>query len=401
MLISHLPAGYINTYLSKTFWQNKLNRKQIKILFFAGALLGLLPDIDIIYHYLFDAELSHRELITHSPFPYIVGSIIFFLIGLIIKNNFLKSFAFLFFLSPCIHLLLDTTTAGIPLFYPFSLDLYGLLMIPALNNGIYGQYIYVFLYTLELFIILFAINALLFQFVKQKLINIITLLVSIILLLMVIILLTWLNHDLYPKNSLQYYGDIDNDGLINMRDQDINGNSIININDKDADGDAIANRQDITNEINNMKGLYYDFSEDEYFNILSRFGLLSSADLISKSYDAAGIFLGTEMKIDRAKNESKYSSDSSDENFDQNYNNIYEFFKNNDYLIQSTANLEIGDVIFWGEKNNIEHISIISNISGEKISVLHGNKNTRKIESIELNDYNDFKNIIGYGKLIK
>lgn len=401
MLISHLPAGYINTFLSKFIWFRKLNKKQVITLFILGSLLGLLPDIDIVYYYLFNAELSHRELFTHSPFPYVIGSIILFSIGLLMRNNFIKSFSFLFFLSPLVHLILDTTTAGVSLLYPFSNKLYGLLMFPALNDGIYGQYIYVFLYSLELFLILSAINILIFQFIKNKLINYSSLALSIIMLLIVIISLTWLNNDLYPKNSLQYYGDIDNDGIINMRDQDIDGDSIININDQDADNDKLTNRDDLINEINRMNGLRYDFSEDEYFNILSRFGLLSSADLISKSHDAAGIFLGAEMKVDHAKDESKYNSNPEDEDFNQNFNNIYIFYKNNNFLIQNTNNLAVGDIIFWGSENNIEHISIISDINNGNISILFGNKNSGKIGSIKLSNYHDFNYILEYGKIFK
>lgn len=401
MLISHLPAGYIDTFLSKNFWSKKLNKKQVSIMLVIGALLGLLPDIDLVYHYLFDAELSHRELITHSPFPYIIGSIIFLIIGILAKNNFLKSFAFLFFLSPCIHLLLDTTTAGIPLFYPFSQKLYGLLMIPAMNEGIYGQFIYVFLYSLEILLILIFINILVFQFIKSKILNRAILLLSIIVFITVVISLTWLNFNLYPKNSLQYYGDIDDDKIINMRDYDIDNDGTINILDNDADSDCISNRIDVENEIVKMEGNWYDFTEDQLFNILSRFGFLSSADLILKSYDSAGIFLGNEMKKDREKDESKYFSDPSDENFNQNFNNLYVYCLNNGYLLNDRNQLSPGDLIFWGNEDDIKHISIISSVTAEKIEILYGNKYTYKIEIINLDQYKDFDNIVGYAKILK
>jgi hypothetical protein len=304
-------------------------------------------------------------------------------------------------LSPCIHLLLDTTTAGIALFYPFSQKLYGLLMIPSLNDGLYGKFIYVFLYSLEILLILVFINILIFQFIKSKIIKNSGLILSIIIFIGFVISLTWLNFNLYPKNSLQYYGDVDNDGIINMRDYDINNNNVINLLDNDADSDGISNRADIENEIAKMIGNWYDFNEDQLFNIFSRFGFLSSADLILKSYDSVGIFLGNEMKKDREMDESRYISGPSDENFNQNFNNLYVFCQNKGYLINNRENLSPGDLIFWGSEDDIKNISIIYQISGDQIRILYGNRISNRIETINLEEYNDFENIIAYAKILK
>ncbi len=401
MIISHFPAGYINTYFSKKVWFKKLSKKQYIMLLVLGSLLGLLPDIDFLYIYLFSAELSHRELITHSPILYLVGAILLYIIGLTTRNNFIKSFSFLFFLSPSVHLLLDATTAGIPLMYPFSHKLYGLLMISALNNGIYGSYIYVFLYGVELLIILFFINLLFFQFINKKLIRSTGIILSVLLFSVFVIFMTCLNVNLYPKNSLHYYGDIDNDNIINMRDNNMDGDFVLNIEDEDADNDGLGNREDVLAELNKMDGIWYDISEDRYFNIISRFGLLSSSDLVLKSYDAAGIFLGNEMKFDREKKEELYQNDPKDEYFYLNYNNIYTFFHNNNYIVDNKSDLKAGDLIFLGEGENITSILIIVKIVDNQIFVLRGNGQTNKIEITELDKITNLDNFINYGKILK
>jgi hypothetical protein len=70
-------------------------------------------------------------------------------------------------------------------------------------------------------------------------------------------------------------------------------------------------------------------------------------------------------------------------------------------LINNRENLSPGDLIFWGSEDDIKNISIIYQISGDQIRILYGNRISNRIETINLEEYNDFENIIAYAKILK
>lgn len=140
MIFAHFFIGvllamlvYTNSNVKKIVDRLNLNIyffKQFsgKFIFIASFAIGsILPDLDLpFFILLFNADVEHRDLITHSTIPYIFMSSVFILLIRLYNsssNNNLKTiFYILFFLSvnSLVHVVLDVTTAPSILFAPFQ-----------------------------------------------------------------------------------------------------------------------------------------------------------------------------------------------------------------------------------------------------------------------------------------
>jgi membrane-bound metal-dependent hydrolase YbcI (DUF457 family) len=124
MFLAHLPSGFLAT----RFLQNKI--KTDKYLIF-GLIGSIAPDFDLIYFNLaknyLGESFSHRQLITHTPFFWLVLLFFSFLQWRLFwfkKHSFIP---YLFFcLTAILHLILDTLVGKINWLFPLNREYYGI-----------------------------------------------------------------------------------------------------------------------------------------------------------------------------------------------------------------------------------------------------------------------------------
>ena len=400
MIFSHAPAGFLVALVTKKLWDKGLTKRQTLWIFIIGTFSALVPDIDVIYFYLLKAEMTHRELFTHSFILYIVISLIIFLIGYLLKKQFIKAIAIVFFFSTLSHLILDSMTAGVPWLYPINNFLYGFLSIPFLNNGFYGQNLFVFTLSTEVLIFLLLFNVIIFIKSKNNIVKILATVFSIIIFIIIIVSLLMFSKSMYVRNSDYYFSDLDNDMIINMRDNDMDGDGENNLTDPDANNNDIGNIEDINEEANSMVGAWYDWTEKGYWGLLSRFGTLSNMDVILKAYDSAGTYFGAELKKDFQNNPENYYNTPDDHLFKNNPENLYAFCENGEYLIDTNERPRRGDIVFYGSNDRIRHVSLVSDVTCSSVLVIDGGLYSKvdKANSDEVKE--KFGNVMGYCRIL-
>ncbi|MFA5880435.1 MAG: metal-dependent hydrolase, partial [Candidatus Margulisiibacteriota bacterium] len=270
MIFSHAPLGFITTYLTSKIWKIKLTKKQNVWFFIIGILLAIFPDLDLFYYYFISASETHRVLITHTPFLYLLFFLLVFLIGYLFKKRFIKLIAFIILLTSFSHLLLDSLGSGIAWLYPSNGLPYGLLSFSTLNNGFYGQNFFAINYSLEILIFTIFLNLLFF--IKFKKIKPILAVITFSLTVALIFILFYINQHMFSINSDNYYGDKDFDSIMNMKDLDMDGDGIANIEDIDANNNGQKNIDDLIETANKVEGVYYDKTEEGLYGLFSRFG---------------------------------------------------------------------------------------------------------------------------------
>ncbi|MFH1536652.1 MAG: metal-dependent hydrolase, partial [Patescibacteria group bacterium] len=156
MIFAHGPAGFLAAYLYRKYSKKiKFPDKQVVYLFVISFIGGIILDIDLFYYYFVSAEISHRQLPTHSLFIWLLVFLIIFSSGKLLKNNFIKIAGIFFFLGNLSHLLCDTLYAGVMFSYPFSNKLIGIQHIPFISGDFYSNNILLVNYSLESLIITF------------------------------------------------------------------------------------------------------------------------------------------------------------------------------------------------------------------------------------------------------
>lgn len=357
MIFSHAPFGFITAYIASKICKNKITKKQTFWLFLIGTITAVFPDFDLFYYYLISTNFTHREMITHTPFLYLTIFLIIFLAGSLLKRPFLKYVSVIILLSSFSHLLLDSIGSGVSWLYPVSDLLYGLLNISYLENGFYGENLFVINFSLELLILLSFLNILLSYKYKERVRRVIFFTISVLFFIVFVISLVFANKHMFYKKASNYYGDLDSDNQMNTRDVDMDGDGEINILDKDANDNGKNNLDDIVQTAERMEGVWYDMTEKKYWNMLSRFGFLTNMDVILKSYDFAGIFLGREIKEDYKEESSDYIGDPSKVSFQNNPYNLYIYCMHKDLLVDA-QDLSVGDIILF-ENETINHASLL------------------------------------------
>ncbi|MFY0680784.1 MAG: metal-dependent hydrolase [Thalassovita sp.] len=125
MFIAHLPAAYL---LVKPF-QNRLSR----IAFAAGLLGSVLPDVDLLLFYFWDAKaFHHHEYLTHRP---ILWALVF-LIGLLVRPSLprLGAPVAMLGLGGLIHMVLDSIAGAIAWGWPLSEATTTMVHVPATHD---------------------------------------------------------------------------------------------------------------------------------------------------------------------------------------------------------------------------------------------------------------------------
>lgn len=399
MIFSHAPLGFIITYSTSKIWKEKLTKRETFWIFFIGILFSIFPDVDLFYYYFISSGETHRALITHTPFLYILLSLVVFLIGFIFKRSFVKLVALVVLLTSFSHLLLDSLGSGIAWLYPYNDLLYGFLSFSFLSEGFYGQYLFAIVYSLELLFILTFLGLLFFIKFKKVKLMVVFLVCVIILALTIIPLLFYLNQHMFSNNADNYYDDLDRDGIMNMRDLDMDGDGVLNLDDEDANNNNKSNIEDIIKTANKAKGSYYDKTEGKLYGLLSRFGFLSNMDAVLKPYDYAGIFLGKEMEEDFRENRTGYSKlPSKDYLFQDKPENLYTYCKHNNLILESSEISMVGDIVFYENNGSINHTSLLVE---EPDIVLDAGMELKVVE-VDIDDVRDrFGSTIYYCRILR
>lgn len=356
MIFSHAPLGFITTYIASKKHKEKLSKKQTFWIFLLGIIFSIFPDFDLFYYYFISASETHRALVTHTPFLYILISLSIFLVGVALKNKFYKFLSLIILLSSFSHLILDSLGSGIAWLYPFNNLPYGLLSISFLGEGLYGQNFFAVNYSIEAIILVIFFSMLVV--LKYKKLRKIILITAPVFVIGLVSTLFYLNQHMFSINSNNYYADMDQDGVMNMKDLDMDGDSILNLQDDDANNNGKENINDLVKTAWRMEGVYYDRSEEGLYGLFSRFGFLSNIDIVYKPYDYSGMFLKSEIKNDFVENPTNYLGEpEKDYLFNDNVENLYTYCENKDFLHEDE--LKIGDMVFYEQDSKINHVSLL------------------------------------------
>ncbi|MBU1178426.1 metal-dependent hydrolase [Patescibacteria group bacterium] len=402
MIFSHLPAGFIAAYITRKIWRKNLSQHQVNWLYVVGGLAGILPDVDTLYYYLIDSHLSHRELITHTPILYVVICTLLYLLGCLFRRRIWQSLSVVIFAGAFSHLLLDSLNSGIGWLHPTTNLIFGLLSISVLADGWYGQYLLVITLLIELAIFLLAGNIIFWARYKQRQGKIIVAVVSSLALIFLAVALYNISPQLYVRDPNIYYGDYDHDGVANKSDYDIDGDGINNITDLDANGDGQANREKVIASALAMTDVYYDRTSKSYWGMLSRFGFLSNADVVTRSYDAAGIYLYQELEHDFANNHSGYLGTPNDDQFANSVHNIYIYCQHQGLLQTDEAKAMPGDSLFYSTGGeSADHLAlVVEKVGSEMVVIDAGFDNEKVVKTSSAVVSQKFGKVIALGKIL-
>lgn len=126
--------------------RDKLPNRYILI----AGLAGLLPDIDILFAFLFPGFISHRG-ITHTVWVPLALLLIFMTLQYIKKHNSAKIFL-MCSIGTASHVILDFVTAGsMKLFYPLTNASFSVNLIPTILPNIEVIFVYAALDAILLF----------------------------------------------------------------------------------------------------------------------------------------------------------------------------------------------------------------------------------------------------------
>lgn len=348
-MFAHAPAGYLALEATKKIWnKKKFNKKQTLILYILGIVFAVFPDFDLFYHYFYSAEIPHRQYISHGILIYFSLFLIFYLIGLIFKKEFIKSIGIVILIGSLSHLILDMIASGIGVLTPFSSYMFGIRKFDFIQNSFVGANMFLVNYVLELFLIILSVGVFLSYFIKQKKQRIIMWLIGFLIFIVGFSGLNYVNARIYNGGHFDsYFEDFDHDEIINLNDFDIDNDKYDNIYDIDANGNGLNNQEEIKRALNLMKGKWYDFSEAGFGEVFSRWGFLTNSDVVRKSYEAAGIYLEKEFARDYKNNPNDYIGVPEDPLFDRRAENIYAFCLHNpDRIFLDQNDLKVGDVMF-------------------------------------------------------
>ncbi len=324
-------------------------KKKRLVLYLIGILFSIFPDFDLFYHYFYSANTPHRQYISHGIVIYLLLFLSIYLIGSISKRQFIKSIAWVILLGVSTHLFFDMIASGIAVFAPISNLMIGFRSISLLKYSFFTENIFLINCSLELLIILSAIVAFAYDFIKNAKLKLAILITSIILFIAGFSALFYVNSHIYNGGQFDaYFEDNDHDKKINLVDFDIDNDAFDNIYDNDANGNGLSNQDDILRATKLMKGKWYDFTEGSWGEIFSRWGVLTNSDIITKSYETAGIYFQTEFDRDYKNNPNDYVGVPEDPLFDRRTENIYAFCLHNIRLFDG-ADLQVGDVIFFND----------------------------------------------------
>lgn len=349
MLFAHAPLGFLSAFTTKKLWKKfQLTKEEQYLMLAVGFVAGAIPDIDLVYYYLFNAEGTHRAFLTHVPLTYVILFIVGAAITLALKRHKWFVGVTVFSIAVMSHLVTDMFVAQIQLFYPFSTEFYGIadLGIEQISTNLFFLNM-----LLEGTIVFFFFYVIIWMVFKQRSRR--TLVTAILILgyLGLISTVTWMNRTLYHSPYGSFFGDTDSDGIANYEDEDIDGDGYANLEDPDANGDGELTIKDLTDQAEYFIGGRYDITEGGLIEIPERLGFVANNGYIRQLYGGIGINLEMEMKKDYEQNPDGYIYDPAHTKFDRDNANIRVWLEHLD-KVETGERLEngrhqIGDILYF------------------------------------------------------
>ncbi|MBU1119155.1 metal-dependent hydrolase [Patescibacteria group bacterium] len=369
MILAHGPGSFITTYLTRGWWGKKLSQKKKYVFYLIGGLIGVAVDLDFLYTQFLSAKLSHHDYITHTPLFFLILFLLMTLIGYATKKEEISAFAKVFLVSTFTHLVLDSVNGGIMWLYPLSKQLIGIPSIPFITDSFFTRDALFIRISIEIVIIWFAFVLLLTLFkekTKKKYLLPLAIL-SALLCLLCIGGLYLHTQKTYRIGGNQALNDDDLDSIANRTDFDMDGDGIDNLFDADANNNGNLNKDDMVFALPFMKGVRYDFTNGQYYEITKRAGYFNKKDVVDRALGHAGIFLRHEMVRDFEDNPSGYIGDASDPGFTANIQNIYVFFEHAGLLVDDAY--KPGDILFFGE--GFTSTGVVYSAEGSSVIVMY------------------------------
>lgn len=370
MIFAHGPLGFTLSWLTKPLWRTTPTKRYAFWMYVVGYIGGIIPDIDLFYYYLVDASASHREMITHTPFLYLVIYLVLGTVFLSLKKK--KAFLGLtiFTLGTISHLLTDGIVSQIRYLYPISNEFYGiadlgytlindnLLYVNALVEGIF---VTLFLYLL---IVLYSKTD------KARMI-----LTTALMLTFAagVVGITIVNQHIYTPSFEEFYGDPDGDDVYSYEDRDLDGDGVLNIDDDDSDGDGDINLHELVVNAELFDSVWYDPTNGGFIQIPARLGFVTNDDIVFKLYSSFGVHLDLEMAADFEDNPAGYVLPPTDANFDRSTVNLRNWLEHTGRLeaVHSVERPLFGDVIYYKSG----HVVVVTGVdTSGNIQVLDAHK---------------------------
>lgn len=162
MFIAHLPAGYLWTkaYLKQSdalALTSVMRRRLIGL----GLVASVLPDLDVVYFYLWDGrQHHHHSYVSHLPIWWFVAWGLVTILSKIFQFSLPLRTAFnVVFSNGILHLVLDTVAGDIRWLYPFAMDYISLFSPPAVHEWWILNFILHWTFLIEIAVCLAALNA--------------------------------------------------------------------------------------------------------------------------------------------------------------------------------------------------------------------------------------------------
>lgn len=341
MLIAHGPLGYLIAYASQRYWQPLVAKPQHKLVFWAAAIGGIFPDIDLLYFYFINSSVSHRQLLTHSFLTYGLVLLITLLWLRLIPYLKITAISLLFFtLGAISHICADMFIGMAAGLAPISNVIFGLISIPWYRDSVFIQYNLTTNFTAELVIIMVAIGTLIRRWKLW-------LVVSAGAGVAVALTFVWLNGHAYKPDGWFYYNDADQDGAINAADRDIDGDQLVNMIDPDIDNDGIDNSQAFYLELFSADQALFDYSFGYPLEIALRLSLVNDQVMVQRLFANTGIFFTTEMAYDYAARPDGYRLEPTNNQFAEQPNNVMTWLGHTNHLLPADAQRQEFDLIFF------------------------------------------------------
>ena len=148
MLIAHMASGYV---VAKAFKQEK------KPIIISSMIFSVLPDLGLLYFYLFDSSIIHRHFFPHLPVVMVSTLLITLPLYPLKFFEKLRIYYLLFFTNWFVHLVLDTFTERIFWLYPLSNHGFQLIEVPAVYSHWIVSFILHWSFVVELAIVALAL----------------------------------------------------------------------------------------------------------------------------------------------------------------------------------------------------------------------------------------------------
>src|SRR3989338_2294883 len=324
MLLAHGPLGILIAWKilssSRSF---AVLRKQQWLFLFVGFLGGLFPDIDLLYTYLVDARVSHREFYTHSFFIYLAVFIVCYALCVLTKRPVWMRMLFLvFFLGVTSHLLSDAIG-----------------------------------YQMILFIRVFKVRIILL------------ILLGVFWIFGSVGIVYFFQHILHTNANFAY-ADYDKDTIRNRYDEDLDGDGIVNSRDADSDDDGLSNIEEFSIAAEKIRDIWFDPSDGKWLEIPARLGFASVVDVVAHVYYEAGVPLFPEMQADFFVTSEGYISPPTDAYFDTSVQNVQAWLAHTHRLLPGdTRDLKVGDILFFNASAKA-HVAVVKQLSSDAGIVL-------------------------------